>query len=90
MPAHTDALSLLPVGHTVTRFVNNADDFMPRDAGILNSGPTAVLRECITVTDAAGLDLDAHLCRARFRNLALGDLELSSWLGNPHSFHGRY
>ena len=45
MPTHTDTLSLLPVGHTVTKFVNDADDFMPRDAGILNSGPTAFFRE---------------------------------------------
>jgi hypothetical protein len=90
MPAHADALSLLPVGYTVTQFVDEADDFVPRDAGILNSRPTAIFRECVTVTDAAGLDLDAHLCRARFRNLALGDLEVSSWLGNLHCFHGCY
>ena len=74
VPADADALSLLPLGNTVTQFVDDADDFMSGNAGILNSGPLAFLREHVTVANATGLHLDAHLSCTRLRNLALDDL----------------
>ena len=78
VPADTDALPLLPLGNTRTQFIDDARDFVSRNAGILNSGPRAFFREHVTVANATGLHLDAHLSCTRLRNLALDDLEICS------------
>jgi len=61
VPADTDALSFVPAGDTDTHFVDDADDFMAWHAGILDPRPLTFFREDVTVADAAGLDLDAHV-----------------------------
>ena len=90
VPADTGALPLLPLGNTVAQFVDDARDFVPWDAGVLNAGPLPFFREHVTVADATGLHLDAHLSYTRLRNLALDDLEIGSPLGNLRHLHGRY
>src|SRR4030095_14565420 len=61
VPADTDALSLLPAGDTDAHFIEDADDFVPGHARILDTGPLAFLREHVAVTDATGRDLDPHV-----------------------------
>ena len=87
VPADTDALPLFPCGNVRTQFIDDARDFVSRDAGILNSGPKAFFREHIAVADATGLHFDAHLSRHRRGNLALDDLEIGTGLGNLRCLH---
>src|SRR5262249_60196823 len=68
-------------------FVNDARDFVSRNAGILDTGPLAVLRQHVAVAHPTGLDLDAHLPCARLRNLARHDLEIGSRPGNLGRLH---
>ena len=76
VPSDTDALSLLPSGNAGAQFIDDARDFVSRNARILNSRPPAFFRQHVTVANATGLHLDAHLRRARLRNLPLHDLEI--------------
>jgi hypothetical protein len=39
VPANADALPRLPLRNTVANFIDDASDFVPWKAGILNSGP---------------------------------------------------
>src|SRR5260370_41279087 len=89
MPTDTDALSLFPHGNTGTQFIDDARDFVPWNAGILNSGPGAFLRQHVAVANTAGVHLDAHLSCTRLGKLALDDLEIASRLGNLRHFHCR-
>ena len=89
MPAHADTLSLLPRGNARAQFIDDTRDFMSWNARILNAGPLAFFCEHVAVADAAGLYLDAHLPRARLRNLALDDLEIGSRFRNLRHFHWR-
>jgi hypothetical protein len=90
VPTNADALPLLPFGNACTHFIDDAGHFMPWNAGILKSGPTALYRDHITVANTAGLHLDAHVSRTRVRNLALDDLEVCSGLRNLRDFHWCY
>src|SRR5438046_1729973 len=87
VPADADALPLLPLGNTVAQFIDDARDFMPWNARILNSGPRALFREHVTVADAAGLHLDEHVSCAWLRNLSLDNLEIGSRLRNLGHLH---
>jgi hypothetical protein len=87
VPADTDSLSLLPAGHAGTQFIDCADDFVTRNAGVLDAGPLAFFREHVAVTDAAGLDPDSHVSCAWLGNLALDDLEITSRPRDLRQFH---
>jgi hypothetical protein len=90
MPANADALPLLPRGNSSAHFIDDAGDFVPWNAGILNSRPGAFFRENVTVADTTGLHLDPHVSCVRHRNLALYDLEIRSGSGNLRHFHCCY
>ena len=66
--------------------MDDACDFMPGNARILNAGP-AILREHVAVANTTGLHLDENLPRTGLRNLPLDDLEISSRFGNLRNFH---
>jgi hypothetical protein len=87
VPADADTLSLLPRGNPGAHFINDACDFVSRNARILNARPQAFFREHVTVANTTGLYLDAHLSWTRLRNLALDDLEISSRFGNLRNLH---
>src|SRR6266849_5975255 len=71
MPAHADALTLLPARNAHTRSVDHARDLVPGNARILDPRPVAFLHHRIAVTNPAGFDLNPHLSRAGFRNVPL-------------------
>src|SRR5262249_42709661 len=87
VPAHAHALPLPPRGDTGAQLINDARDFVSRNAGILNAGPLAFLREHVAAAHATGLHLDAHFPCTRLWNLALDDLEIGSRLGNLRRLH---
>ena len=88
MSADSDALPLLPAGNAGTQFVDDARDFMSGNAGIPNAGPQTFFREHVTVANATGLHLYAHLTFTRPRYLALDDLEICSPSGICATFIG--
>ena len=75
MPADPDALSRGPSGHVCADRIDDAGDFVPGHARILDAGEEPFLCVHVTVADAAGLNLDSYRSDARLRNLALDELE---------------
>jgi len=73
VPTDTDALSPVPLGDAVAQFIDDARHFVSWNARVLNSGPRALFREHVTVADATGFHLDAHLSWIRLRDLTLDD-----------------
>ena len=55
VPADAYALSLGPPGNTRAYFIDNPDDFVSRNAWILDAGPHAFFCENVTVTNTTGL-----------------------------------
>src|SRR5260370_32626516 len=90
MPANAGALSLFPLGNTRTHFINDARDFVPWNARILNAGPDAFFCEQVTVAHTACLHLDAHLSSSRLGNLSLDDFKICSRFRNLRRLHWRY
>jgi hypothetical protein len=90
MPADANTLSLFPRGNAVADLINDAHDFVPGNAWILNSGPQAFLREHIAVTHATGLNFNAHFACARLGNLTLHDLKGGAGFGNLCDLHCRW
>ena len=70
MPADADALAGFPFRNACANGVNDADDFMARDAGILDAGKQAGLGDGIAVANAAGLDFDADGAGTGLGNVA--------------------
>src|SRR5262249_10519267 len=90
VPADANTLPLFPLRNTGTQLVDDPRDFVSWNAGILNSGPSAFLREHVTMANTTGLHLDADLSPTRLRNLALDDLEISSPFRNLRHLHWCY
>jgi hypothetical protein len=89
-PANANPLPFPPATDILAELVDYSSDLVSRAARKLDARPDAVFRKHVTMTDAAGSDLDAHLARARCWNLALDDLEISSGLGNLCHLHWRH
>jgi hypothetical protein len=83
-PADADPLPHLPGGDVGTDLVDDSRNLMAWHGGILDSREGALDRKGVTVTDAAGLDLDAHLARTRLGYRALDEFERSIWFGDLH------
>ena len=75
VPTHADTLALLPLGNTVTDFVDDAGHFMTGNARILDPGPVAFLGERVAVADTTGLYFDAHFSETRTGDLTLDDVK---------------
>jgi hypothetical protein len=87
VPADADTLSSLPADETLTNVIDDANDFVTRHAGILNSRRRAFFGESVAVAHTAGLNLDADVSGTRRRNFTLDDLEVRSGSGNLRHFH---
>src|SRR5262249_18996543 len=87
VPAHADPLPRFPPGNTGTQFIDDACDFVPWSAGILDSGQSAFFGERVAVTNTTSMYFDAHLSGTRLGNLALDDLEVSSSFWNLRYLH---
>lgn len=61
MPADTDALAFVPLFDIRAECIDPSSDLVARCAGLLDTGPLALLDEHIAVTDSARIDLYAHL-----------------------------
>jgi hypothetical protein len=90
VPANSHSLSQIPAGNGVAQGIDDADDFVPWNAGILNSGEMAALRERVTMANSAGLHFDANLSRFGFRDLTFDELEFCSRPGNLRGLHRSY
>src|SRR5262252_3199266 len=88
VPADTDALTGLPDLDVGAHDVDAPRDLVPRDARVREPGPEPILDEHVAVTDAAGLDLDAHLMTLRVGNRTLHELEVTARLGHLDRLHG--
>lgn len=87
VPAHADALPLLPALHTRAAPFDHARDLMSRYARKLQSRPKTFLRERIAVADTAGLHLDQHVSFGRLRHIALDDFQRAVRLRHLHCLH---
>jgi len=87
MPAHANALSGLPQRDVGTDCIDASRDLMSRHAWILNARPEALFHQRITVTNAAGFDLNANLTTGGLRDRSLDDFETSTWLADLNGFH---
>ena len=86
VPAHADALARLPVGHVGADRLDGADDFMPRDTGILNR-VCAHHGEHVAVADAAGVNFEQDVAWTGFGNIALDQLDGTVGLGDLGNLH---
>src|SRR5690348_12970955 len=75
MPAHTHPLPPCPCRHAGSHFVDNAGDLVARDPRVVQAGPIALLYKQVTVTNSAGLHLNAGLVRSRCRDFSRDDFE---------------
>jgi hypothetical protein len=87
LAADSDTLTCLPCRNTGSHFVDDARDFVPGNARIPNSRPQAFFDKHITVANAAGFYLDAHMPRIELGNRTFGDLEVGAWFRNLRNFH---
>src|SRR5262245_1393457 len=87
MPTDTNTLSFLPLGNTGTQLIDDASNFMSRNARILNSWPFSFFSESVTVTNTTSLHLDEYLSDTRFGNLAFNNLEICFRLRNLRYLH---
>jgi len=90
MPADSDSLPLLPHCDARSNFINDARNFVAGNTWILNPRQDTLFDEHVTVADATGHDLNAHLPSIGLRNSAIDDFELRSGLGNLCSLHECY
>src|SRR5215472_12716370 len=90
VPADANALARLPDLDVGTHDVDPTGDLVPWDARVWEPGPEPVLDQHVTVADAAGLDLDAHLIALGLGNRTLHELEVTARLGHLHRLHGSH
>ena len=83
MLAPVEALVAIPDTH----FIDNACDFMSRNAGILDAGPRTLFGKHVTVANTTGLHFNSHMSRTRLTNLPLDNLEICSRRGNLRYLH---
>src|SRR5262249_16441516 len=76
VPAHADALAVLPGGDTGANLVDAPHYLMTGDAGVRDAGPETVLDQVIAVANAARFDLDADLIRSRLGKRPLHRFEV--------------
>jgi hypothetical protein len=87
VPAHTNALSDLPLRHIGADLIDAAGNLVSGNAGILNARPKTFFHQRIAVADAAGFDFDAHLPAPGLGSWTLDDFEISTWLADLNGFH---
>src|SRR5690348_4852180 len=90
MPAGSHSIAFLPFRYSLAHFVDDAGNFMPRNARVRDSRPEAVLQEVVAETNAAGMYFDPHLADTRSRNVALLNLKIRSRLSGNGSSHLRH
>src|SRR5436309_2032748 len=87
MPAHADALTLLPFRDVNADCIDAPGDFMTRHPGVLKPGPGTFLDENIAVANAARLHFDENLPRARLGDIALHQFPVAARLADLRSLH---
>jgi hypothetical protein len=78
MPADTDTLAGFPLGYAGADGIDNANNFVARDARILQAGPKTVFDKRVTVANTTCLDSDSHPTGTRLRNLTFNNLKISA------------
>ena len=90
VPAYTDPHAHFPIRYICSHCIDYSHDLMARDTRILDAGKATGDGEHVAVTYAAGLNLDAHLARLRFRDVALDDFKIGIRPGKLDDFHSRH
>src|SRR5687768_18528957 len=75
MPPYSNALAFLPCRHARTDCVDHTCHFMAGNARIVQPRPMSFFHKQITMTDSAGLHLDANHVWPRLRDLPCDDFE---------------
>jgi hypothetical protein len=84
VPTQTDPLAGLEHRNIRPNGVEGSGDLVAWYSGVLNARPLAQLGKRIAVANAAGLDTDSNMSRARFGELALDNLKISAGGGHLH------
>jgi hypothetical protein len=87
MPAHTHALTRLPVGYTLAHCIHTSGDLVTWYTRILKVGPKAFFHHSIAVADATGFNFDAHLSSSRLWNSTFNEFKWTIRLSNLHDTH---
>src|SRR5713226_5791858 len=90
VPAHADALALLPTGDAGAEFGDDAGNFVAGGTRVGQAGPEPVSYKGVAEADAAGLHADADLAGAGLGDFALLELEVCAGLGGNGDFHFRH
>ncbi len=90
VPADPHAIARFPLRYIFTHCVDLAGHLVARDARQLEARIGPKFHHCVTVANATGLDLDAHLIGARRRHLALHYFERPVCFGNLNGSHLRH
>ena len=89
MPTHADPHAFFPVRYIGPHRIYAAHHLVAGHPRILDAGEGTGHGKHVAVADTAGLHLDAHLARFRFRDIVLDDFETGIWSGNLYGFHSR-
>src|SRR5689334_14966179 len=87
VPTDTNSLPDGPRRDVVAERVDASSDLMTRHTRILKSRPDSVFDEHVAVTDTTRLNFHAHLCGARFGNVALDQFPVSTCTAYLRCFH---
>lgn len=80
VPTHANPLAFLPCRDGGTDFVDDASNFVARNARILKSRPISLLHHLIAVADTARFDFDSHPVWLEFRDVSLDKLQTAAGL----------
>ena len=87
MPANSDTLAGLPSYDTLTNSIHDSDDFMSRNARVLNAWNNPLLCKRITVTNSTSLHLDSYRSRTWLREFTFHNLKWSVRLRDLNCAH---
>src|SRR5262249_28084779 len=87
MPAHADAVAVLPRLHAGSDLVDDANHLVSGHARIRDPREPAVFRDYIAVADPTCLNANPNVARGGLRNVAFHDFKIRARLRHLNSFH---
>jgi len=89
VPSHTNPLTHFPIRNVGGGCVDSPSDLMSGHARILEPRPFPP-NQCIGVTDATGLHLDANFAGPGFRNIAIHNFPIATGFADLCGFHASH
>src|SRR5262245_46588438 len=87
MPTDTNPLTSCPGRHVIAQRIDAPANFMTWNTRILKPRPETVFDEHVAVTDAAGLNFNANLPCAWFRDISLNQFPISAGFTDLRCLH---